>query len=93
MDFEELKFWLEVVQRAAIPADGNRLTQEEKAALIQSCRVLAQTAQHIADKVEERIESSPAIYPSDLKMQDSECLQNTNSRKRNAAMAVHFKVL
>ncbi|MEI8633657.1 hypothetical protein P4S72_19385 [Vibrio sp. PP-XX7] len=50
-DLEELKFWFEVVQRTAIPADGNLLTPEEKAALAQSCRVLAQTAQLVADKV------------------------------------------
>jgi len=51
MDFEELNFWFEVVQRASIPEDGNILTSEEKAALVQSCLVLAQIAQRIADKV------------------------------------------
>ncbi|SHO56800.1 hypothetical protein VQ7734_02569 [Vibrio quintilis] len=54
MDFEELKFWFEVVLRSAVPADGKILTAEEKAALAQSCRVLAQTAQYVADKVTEQ---------------------------------------
>lgn len=55
MDFEELKFWFEVVQRTAIPTDGDLLTSDEKTALARSCRMLALIAQNVADKVVERL--------------------------------------
>ncbi|MDA0116510.1 hypothetical protein OH455_00415 [Vibrio sp. T11.5] len=50
-DIDELKRWVEIVQRSAIPAQGEELTADERAALAQSCRVLAQTAQLIAEKI------------------------------------------
>ena len=50
-DLNELKRWAEIVQRSAIPSDGDQLTTNEKEALAQCCRILAQTAQLIADKV------------------------------------------
>ncbi|MBU2898964.1 hypothetical protein [Vibrio hepatarius] len=50
-DLNELKRWVEIVQRSAIPSDGDQLTTNEKEALAQCCRILAQTAQLIADKV------------------------------------------
>lgn len=54
MDFEELKFWFNVVLRSTVPADGNLLTTEEKTALAHSCRVLALIAQNVADEVIEQ---------------------------------------
>ncbi|CAM3609714.1 hypothetical protein VA7868_03559 [Vibrio aerogenes CECT 7868] len=51
MDLEELTFWFEVVQRTSVPDNGNQLTSEEKAALVQSCQVLAQIAQLFADQI------------------------------------------
>ncbi|MEZ8627818.1 hypothetical protein AB6D75_18700 [Vibrio splendidus] len=50
---QELKFWVGVIEQAAIPANGERLTQDEQGALSQTYRVLAQTAQtalYAADK-------------------------------------------
>lgn len=49
---QELKFWVGVIEQAAIPANGERLTQDEQAALSQTYRVLAQTALYAADKME-----------------------------------------
>ncbi|MEZ9805756.1 hypothetical protein AB4250_05795 [Vibrio cyclitrophicus] len=47
---QELKFWVGVIEQAAIPANGERLTQDEQGALSQTYRVLAQTALYAADK-------------------------------------------
>jgi len=49
---EELKLWYEVVQRTSIPLSGERLSENEKLALAQSCRILAQIAILLADKME-----------------------------------------
>ena len=49
---QELKFWVDVIEKAAIPANGERLTRDEQAALSQTYRGLAQTALYAADKME-----------------------------------------
>ena len=48
---EELRLWLAVTERCAIPENGQSLSEAEKQALAQSCRVLAQNAKLMADKV------------------------------------------
>ncbi|MFY2508742.1 hypothetical protein ACN3E9_10735 [Vibrio pectenicida] len=50
-DLNELKRWVEIVQKSAVPSNGEQLTTNEKEALAQCCRILAQTAELIADKV------------------------------------------
>ncbi|MFA0196905.1 hypothetical protein AB4454_19905, partial [Vibrio artabrorum] len=49
---QELKFWTDVIELAAIPADGECLTPTEQEVLSQTCRVLAQTANYAADQME-----------------------------------------
>ena len=49
---QEVKFWVDVIEQAAIPANGKRLTSDEQAALSQTYRALAQTALYAADKME-----------------------------------------
>ena len=55
---QELKFWVDVIEQAAIPANGERLTQDEQGALSQTYRALAQTALYAADKHNNTGESS-----------------------------------
>ncbi|MGF1883969.1 hypothetical protein [Vibrio splendidus] len=49
---QELKFWVDVIEQTAIPVDGECLTPAEQVALLQTCRVLAQTANYAADQME-----------------------------------------
>lgn len=47
---QDVKFWADVIDQVAIPANGQRLTKAEQAALFQTCRALAQTALYAAEK-------------------------------------------
>ena len=47
---QDVKFWPDVIEQVAIPANGQRLTKAEQAALFQTCRALAQTALYAAEK-------------------------------------------
>lgn len=44
----ELRFWVDVIERLAVPQPQRPLTSAEKQALSQSCRVLAQNAEGLA---------------------------------------------
>lgn len=46
---EEFKFWVDVIERLSIPANGDRLTKQEQNAIAQTCRSLAQTANYAAN--------------------------------------------